>query len=239
VEMILLDWTRMGRSYCLAGALAQDGGYRTVRPLLARYRDAPVRNVGWSAYQLDGHVRWEVFELIGAEAASPDPPHLEDLWVRSLRPCRRLAPPSQRRDILAQTTVAAGEPLFGAPLLTTRAAAYLETATGLRSLATLTVPAHRLRLSGCWRAGSAESDIRVTLPLCGREDRSLAVCRAEQAGTSLDAQVKFLTASVQAMGEQVAVRLGLSRGFQSAPGKPAAVCWLMADGFFSVSDPQP
>src|SRR6267378_2144519 len=50
MEMVLLDWTRMGRSFCVAGALFQDTHYRLVRPLLAKNRQAPVRNVGWSAY---------------------------------------------------------------------------------------------------------------------------------------------------------------------------------------------
>src|SRR5262245_57022886 len=64
MEMILLDWTRMGKWYCLAGVVEQGGTFRVVRPLLAKFRAAPVRNVGWSAYLLDGHARWEIFELI-------------------------------------------------------------------------------------------------------------------------------------------------------------------------------
>src|SRR5438045_3182384 len=48
VDMILLDWTRMGRSYCLAGAVAQRDGFQIVRPLYFKYRESPVRNVGWS-----------------------------------------------------------------------------------------------------------------------------------------------------------------------------------------------
>jgi hypothetical protein len=40
------------------------------------------------------------------------------------------------------------------------------------------------------------------------------------------------------MGDQVAVRLGLSRAFNSRSGEPG-VCWLMADGFFSLTEPQP
>jgi hypothetical protein len=47
-----------------------------------------------------------------------------------------------------------------------------------------------------------------------------------------------LTLAVEQMGEQVAVRLGLSRGFRSMPGRAESVCWLMADGFFSSNDPQ-
>jgi hypothetical protein len=41
---------------------------------------------------------------------------------------------------------------------------------------------------------------------------------------------------VQQMGETVAVRLGLSRPFASQ-GQPP-LCWLMANGFFSLDDPQ-
>src|SRR5438552_229361 len=98
--MILLDWTRMGKSYCLAGVIVQDGQYRVVRPLQARNREAPVRNVGWSPYQMDGYSRWEVFTLIGPEPAADQRPHLEDVWVRSLQPRRVTANPALRRTIL-------------------------------------------------------------------------------------------------------------------------------------------
>ena len=55
--MILLDWTRMASSYCLAGAVLQDKQWRIVRPLPTKFRGAMVRNVGWSAYLMDGHAR--------------------------------------------------------------------------------------------------------------------------------------------------------------------------------------
>src|SRR5260370_3274741 len=111
--MILLDWTRMGKSYCVAGAVEQPGGYRMVRPLLAKNRNAPVRNVGWSAWQLDGHTRWEIFELIGPESAAPEPPHLEDLWIRAMRSRRTLASPELRRAILGATLIKPGQSNFG------------------------------------------------------------------------------------------------------------------------------
>src|SRR5262245_1903746 len=101
MEMVLVDWTRMGRVYCLAGAVADRGGWKLVRPLQTKYRDSPVRNGGWSPYLLDGrHCRWEVFELVGPEPAEPQPPHLEDLWVAAMRSLRRTATPAQRRAIL-------------------------------------------------------------------------------------------------------------------------------------------
>src|SRR5262245_64692368 len=103
MDMILLDWTRMGKHYCLAGAIMAEGGVKIVRPLLAKHRDADMRNIGWSAYLMDGHARWEIFELIGPEEAALKPPHVEDVWVRSLRPRRRSAPPEQRRAILRAT----------------------------------------------------------------------------------------------------------------------------------------
>src|SRR5436190_898292 len=78
MEMILLDWTRMGRTYCVAGACNVNGQIRIVRPLPRSQRDAPVRNTGWSPFQMDGHSRWEVFELISPEVAPPQPPHRED-----------------------------------------------------------------------------------------------------------------------------------------------------------------
>ena len=65
MDLILLDWTRMGRTYCLAGVVAEGRTYRMIRPLLAKHRAAAVRNVGWSPYLLDGHCRWEVFEVVG------------------------------------------------------------------------------------------------------------------------------------------------------------------------------
>jgi hypothetical protein len=105
MDLILLDWTRMGRSYCLAGAVADDGGYRVVRPILRKFRDAPVRNVGGSAYLLDGHQRWEVFEIVGPVPTPPDPPHVEDLWVRALQPRHCLATREQRQAILTATQV--------------------------------------------------------------------------------------------------------------------------------------
>ena len=79
MEFVLLDWTRMGRSYCLAGVVGDKGSYHVVRPLLSRYKDAPVRNTGWSAWQIDGHGRWEVFELIAPEPAPPG--RVYQLWL--------------------------------------------------------------------------------------------------------------------------------------------------------------
>jgi hypothetical protein len=141
MEMILLDWTRMAKSYCLAGAVIEQGQVRIVRPLGTKNRDAPVRNVGWSAFLLDGHCRWEVFELIGLTCAAPEPPHLEDLWVRALKARRQLAPPELRRTILNATLAPPDEPLFGAPLMTNRTAAYLPPNIGRRSLISVIVPA--------------------------------------------------------------------------------------------------
>jgi hypothetical protein len=46
MEMILLDWTRMGKSFCLAGVVAEGRELRVVRPLLKCGWEAPVRNVG-------------------------------------------------------------------------------------------------------------------------------------------------------------------------------------------------
>src|SRR5262249_15514018 len=163
--MILLDWTRMGRSYCLAGVVVQDGQYRVVRPLQARDREAPVRNIGWSPYLMDGHARWEVFELISPEPAPGPRPHLEDMWVRSLQPRPVPASPAQRRAILEATRVTGDRPLFGHPLQHKRALAYLPPGTGVRSLVTIVVPGSNLRFSAAWRQGTPEPDYRVTVPL--------------------------------------------------------------------------
>ena len=48
MEMILLDWTRMGRTYCVTGAVHVNGQMRILRPLPRAQRNAPVRNTGWT-----------------------------------------------------------------------------------------------------------------------------------------------------------------------------------------------
>jgi hypothetical protein len=243
--MILLDWTRMGKTYCLAGVVIDDLDVRIVRPLPVRSRDGPVRKVGWSPFLLDGHGRWEVFELIGPQPADAEPPHLEDIWVRELHPRHRSATAAQRRAILAATAAANGELLFGAPLTTTRASAYLEAGTGDRSLLTLVLPSRRIAFSGSWRDVAAQPDIRVKLPLPGLGERVLAVkdhhllLKVEEEGPNLDRQVDRLHSLVRAMGGEVALRLGISRPFQQNGGPAPTACWLMADGFFSLADPQP
>lgn len=248
MEMILLDWTRMGKWYCLAGAVSEKGGgWRIVRPLLSKYRDSPVRNVGWSAYLMDGHCRWEVFELVGVRPALPEPPHLEDVWVTGLRSLKRLATPAQRRAILEAGQRAAEEPLFGERLSATRTAAYLHPGTGQRSLATLLVAQAQVAFRAACREGTDEADCRVTLGVPGLEKRTLAVkdhfllSRAEAAGADPEGQARALALAVGQMGETVAVRLGLTRAFSptDGPARTAGWCWLMADGFFSLEDPQP
>jgi hypothetical protein len=78
--MVLLDWTRMGKWYCLAGVVRQDGQLRVVRPLPVEHRSAPVRNVGWSPYLMDGHARWDIVELIDPKCVEPNPPLLKLLF---------------------------------------------------------------------------------------------------------------------------------------------------------------
>jgi hypothetical protein len=241
--MILLDWTRMGKRYCLAGVVADGSGYRVVRPLPARHRNSPDRNVGWSPFLMEGHSRWEVFELVEPEPARPEPPHTEDCWVRSLRPRRCLANGPLRRLILEGTMAKPGEPLFGAPLTSTRAFAVLPAESGTRSLITAVIPSEQITFSALRRAGVLEPDWRVSLPVPDMGMRQLALKdhfllqQAEQAG-SLEEQIRVLNAAVRRMGERVAVRLGLSRSFAGTDGGPGC-CWLMADGFFSLSEPMP
>ena len=174
--MILLDWTRMGKTYCLAGAVVQDGRYRVVRPLLARYHDAPCGTLAGRLTNSMDMARWEVFELIAPKpAAQLRRLHLEDVWVTSLRPLRRFATPEQRRAILAATAPRADEPLFGVPLSTTRSAGFLQPGTGTRSLATLVVPSGQITFGGCCRAGTGEADLRVKLPVPELGERVLPV----------------------------------------------------------------
>lgn len=244
MEMVLLDWTRMGKSYCLAGVVADGTGYRIVRPLPGRHRNSPIRNVGWSPFLMEGHSRWEVFELIAPEPARSEPPHTEDHWVRSLRPRRCLANLPMRRAILEATMIKPGETLFGAPMTATRAAAVLAAGAGARSLITVIVPSNQLDFAGCVRTGALEPDWRVSLPVPEMGVRQLAVKdhfllqQASRAGNNLDQQMQALNALVRSMGERIAVRLGLSRAFP-AYDSAAASCWLMADGFFSLSEPMP
>jgi hypothetical protein len=245
VDLVLLDWTRMGHSYCLAGALVQGDQVRVVRPLLARNRQAPVRNVGWSPFLMDGRSRWELFELVRPQAAEPQPPHLEDVWVQSLQPRRRLAEPALRRAILQATQAPPEQPLFGVPLKTTRTAAFLSPSEGVRSLATVVVPAREVSFSVAWRDGCAGPDFRVSLPVPGFAPRILPLKdhfllrQAETASTNPDGQVRTLQYALRQLGDQVAVRLGLSRPYSATGGAAEGACWLMADGFFSFSDPQP
>jgi hypothetical protein len=242
--MILLDWTRMGRSYCLAGVVMEESGPRVVRPLLARYHGLPLRNVGWSPFLLDGHKRWEVFELTGVTPAVSEPPHLEDTWVRGLKPRGRQVSPDQRRRFLQSLAVSSPDELFGAPLLTTRSAAYLAPGQGQSSLGTLLIPGAGVRFSALRRQGAPAADVRVDLgvPLLAGHwlpvKDHLLLLEAEQSATTPAAMVERLFQAVQRMGEQLAVRLGLSRSFQGRSQQGPAMCWLMADGIFSLADPQ-
>jgi hypothetical protein len=245
MDMILLDWTRMGTQYCLAGAIMNPAGIDIVRPLPAKQRNAPVRNVGWSPYLMDGHARWDIFELIGPEKADVRPPHVEDIWVRSLRPRGGFAPAEQRRAILSATAAPAGQPVFGAPLTFTRSSAYLTAGAGNRSLATVLVPVAGICFSASLREGADSPDVRASLGIAPLDARLLPVKdhhllgRAECAATNLTAMVRNLDDAVRGLGEQVAVRLGLSRPFQHDPAHGSDACWLMIDGIFSCADPQP
>jgi hypothetical protein len=241
--MVLLDWTRMGKQFCLAGVVQHNGQLRAVRPLPVAHRAAPVRNVGWSPFLLEGHSRWEIFELIDPQPAEPIPPHLEDVWVRTMKSRHRLADRSLRRDILQATQAQPSEPWFGAALTTTRSAAYLVPRTGQRSLVSVVVPSSAIRFSVSWREGIPEPDYRVSLVIPELLGRSLPVKdhfllqRAERAA-AIEDRLQALTVALAEMGAEVVVRLGLSRSFQATPGRTESVCWLMADGFFSFNDPQ-
>jgi hypothetical protein len=244
--MILLDWTRMGKVYCLAGAVIQRGEVRIVRPLLGKYRAALVRNVGWSPWLLDGHTRWEVFEFVGPEAAAPEPPHLEDLWVRDMRPRKATASRTQRIEILRATTPALGEALFGTPLLGENrpaSTAYVLPGTGSRSLVTVILSQDDISINAFQLDGTAEPDVYATLRIQGVLMRRMKVkdhhllLKAEQGAKSVSDLGDRVRSAIRAMGDQVAVRLGLAREFQKSP-EDQARCYLMADGFFSFTDPQ-
>ncbi len=247
MEFILCDWTRMGRAYCLAGAVFSAGGWSVVRPLQHRRGQVEVRNVGWSPYLLDGHCRWEVFDLVGLTTPPRELPHVEDVWVRGMSPLRRSATPAQRRAILQAGLRPDGEALFGQGMTTTRTSAYLEPGTGDRSLATIVVDRRSLHFSGLAREGRAAPEYRVTLDVPGLGTRSLPIVdhflqrAAEEAGPEMPTRLREIERVVGQMGERVAVRLGLTRAFAPAGATQQAVraCWLMADGFFNFDDPQP
>jgi hypothetical protein len=257
--MILLDWTRMGHAYCLAGIIHQQGQYRVVRPRLASERQAPIANIGWTGAMLHGFCRWGICEMIDPEQGSSEPPHLEDIWVKQLQQPRCLASPEERRVILQATMVGPGDLLFGEPLIRTRVTAHLKPRTGVRSLTSLQVEAHQVSFGVSQREGRPELEHRVRLQasqLAGLQlpitDHTL-LTRAEQAGPDPQARMTALTEAVRAMGASVVVRLGLTRPFAPAgqPPRPLreaegkagdhveGLCWLMADGFFSWHDPQP
>jgi hypothetical protein len=242
--MILLDWTRMGKVYCVAGVVKESGGYRVVRPLRARDKSAPVRNVGWFAQELHQRQRWEVFDLLKPEPAQPQPPHVEDLWVEAIRGRGATVGVDERRAILAATRTADSRMMFGWPLATTRSSAYMPGGMAQRSLATVVVPAPGVKFFVSQRQGAAEPDVRVSLSLPALGRKLLPVTdhplrkRAEMGARDLASFEQLLNQAVRGMGAEVAVRLGLSRPYQSASGQPA-VCWLMADGFFSLDSPQP
>jgi hypothetical protein len=245
VEIILLDWTRMGKVYCLAGVVRQGGCYYIVRPLPRHGKGAPVRNVGWPPVFLDGHCRWQVFDMTDPEPAEPRPPHREDVWVGTLRPRRLIAAPDQRREILRATLAPPGQELFGTPLTRNRASAFLTPGTGERSLASITVPANKVRFEVSRREGAPEPDYRVLLDVPGLEGKYLSVKdhfllrQAEAASPTPQGRAWAMTRAVGQMGPEVLVRLGLSRAFQPGAKRSATVCYLMADGFFSLDDPQP
>ena len=63
--------------------------------------------------------------------------------------------------------------------------------------------------------------------------------RAEAASPTETGRLQALQLAIVQMGESVVVRLGVSRPYVHAGSSSLPVCWLMADGFFSLSDPQP
>jgi hypothetical protein len=192
---------------------------------------------------MDGHSRWEIFELVGPEPAVFQPPHCEDVWVRDLKPTRRLANRDQRRAVLESTLACPTRHLFGSPLTPTTSSAYLAPGSGERSLTTVVLTADRVRFFATSRPHAGDVDLRVRLGAPGFEGRLLKLKdhfllrQAEQASVNLNGQLKCVQQAVRRMGERIAVRVGLSRPFAPDGGEPR--CWLMADGFFSFTDPMP
>jgi hypothetical protein len=243
VDIILLDWTRMRHSYCLSGAIVKEGKIRIVRPIPAYSDNSSRGNSGWSPYLMDGHSRWEVFEMVRPVPVLPLAPHLEDVHVQALKPCGQLATMAQRRAILQATLTPPGTPFFGIDLLRSQGGCYyLEPGTGERSLVSVEVPSAEVSFTAVWR--DDQPDYRVHLPLPGLSKPILPVkdhpllCKVEDEPEDLEMRSAYLHGAVCEMGRRVIVRIGLSRSFSPANGQPDR-CWLMADGFFSADDPQP
>jgi hypothetical protein len=243
VDLILLDWTRMGKCFCLAGVVVDGPRLYVVRPLPVAQRGVAAQFLGWPADRCDGFQRWQVIEMVEPEPAGAKPPHVEDAWVRELRPHDRFAPAELRRAILTATALN-NEPLFGTALHASRATAFANPGTGQYSLTTVTVPAQDISFRGMRREGSGEVRLRVTLPVRQLGQRTLPVTdhplltRAATVAPEPERQAEWLTATVRGLGETVAVRLGLSRPYFWPDANPEPQCWLMADGFFALADPR-
>jgi hypothetical protein len=201
---------------------------------------------GWPAQLMNGRSRWEIFEMVQPVPEHALAPHLEDVWVRSLRPCNSRAAPEVRCAILQAGLAPDNTPIFGVELMWMRSGAqYLSPGTGNRSLATVMVRSAELQFTvdECQGAGESRLQYHVRLNLPRQQSAILAVtdhfllCQAEQHSPDLDTRRQFLDAAVRAMGERIYVRLGLSRAISFTPDQPGH-CWLMADGFFSPDNPQ-
>ncbi len=269
MEMILVDWTRMGKTYCVAGFVAEGDGWRTVRPMplaatapIARPRlwgvvdallggsrsrqldrpDRPPPNVGWFFSQLDTLRRWDIVELVEPKPADVERPHTEDVWVRSMRPTGRTVASEDRPAILRQTCAEETTPYFGVPLLTTRSSAFLRPGTGERSLVTVIVPSHEIWFDASQREGAAEPDVRARLRVPGVGTKLLPVkdhhllCHAERSAADALGRARVMRETILKMAPTIAVRVGLSRGYDSGRGERR--CWLMADGFFPAEEVQ-
>jgi hypothetical protein len=246
MELVLVDWTQMGDFYCLAGAISQRGSICFVRPLPIRTRKSSSTFNGWPAPRIDGHMRWEVFDMIDPSPEQALPPHLEDAWVRDLRPCRKSVTAEWRRAILEAGVAQPDTPIFGVELKQLPSGScYLDPNTGNRSLATVMLPSAELQFTAhqCDGADASNNRYHVRLNLPGHSAAILAVKdylllrQAREYSTNLDSQVSFLNEAVRQMGARICVRLGLARPVSLATGQPGR-CWLMADGFFSPDDPQ-
>lgn len=263
MEMILVDWTCMGKTFCLAGVVRDAQGWKTIRPLprslrggrpagrglwgalesvLAPATDGP-RNVGWFDNLLGSIKRWDMVELSEPQPAEIERPHTEDLWVRALKGTGRSAAPAVRYEVLRATQAASPEPDFGAPLLHTKMSAYLRPGVGERSLVTVMLPSRDVAFDASWREGADAVDMRVQLklPLLGCKllpvkDHDLLSHGERLAAGDPAGQARALRGAIAQMGPMVAVRLGLSRGFDTGQGERR--CWLMADGFFAAEDIQ-
>jgi len=131
------------------------------------------------------------------------------------------------------------------PLRRDKQKAYLLPSEGSRSLTSVAVRQKQIEMLVERRDYKPDANYRVRLHVPELEGLVIPfkdhflLRRAEEAAPTDAGRLDALKAAVARMGEPVLVRVGVSRPYAHPGSSSLPVCWLMADGFFSLSDPQP